>query len=196
MEVSWVYWRCVSLCGKPKRDEHAQLALLDAMVFFAVCAVICGTLMSYVVSQAGGPSDTVGAGVDPDESLAVLLDSSLGEGFVLDGLGLELTGREQLGETLLLISAMVAQGHPVEVFEPVLSHVGVVLSLVCDPCAALLRTSMAGGAEWVTLMEIGQGPTGTADTDAASQSLGMCEGVPVMVTLVLSPALLSQGLFV
>lgn len=184
------------MCGRLTMDERAQLALLDAMVFFAVSMVICGTLMSYVASNAGDPCESVGTGADTDESLAVFLESSLGEGFVLDGLNLELTGREQFGETLLLISAMVLQGHPVEVFEPVLSHIEVVLSRVCGPWAALLRTSLADGDEWVTLMEIGQGPTEDADTESASQNLGMCEGATVMVTLVLCPALLSQSLSV
>lgn len=184
------------MCGRLTRDEPAQLALLDAMVFFAVSMVICGTLMSYVASRAGGPSEVADAGTDADESLATFLESSLGEGFALDGLGLELTGRELFGETLLLISAMVLQGRPIEVFEPVLSHIDVVLSRVCDPCATLLKTSLADGDEWATLMEIGQEPSEAADTESASQNLGMCEGVAVMVTLVLSPALLSQSLFV
>ncbi len=184
------------MCGSLRSDERAQLALMDAMVFFAVSMVICGTLMSYVVSNAGDHYEAVGTGADTDESLAVFLESSLGEGFVLDGLGLELTGREQLGETLLLISAMVLQGHPSEVFEPVLLHIEEVLVRVCDPCAALLRVSLAEGVEWVTVMEIGQEPAENADTDSASQNLGMCEGAPVMVTLILCPALLSHGLFV
>jgi len=182
------------LYGSRRVDRSAQLALMDAMVFFAVSMVICATLASYALGQGTGASDAVYSPASPDELLSVYLGASIGEGFVLQGSGLELTGRETFGETLFVIAALLAQGHDETSFESVLAHCSAVLSGLCAPWPSILRLSLADGADWVVFLEVGQDASAGSDTASASQNLGECEGAPLMVTLVLSPALLPEGI--
>lgn len=167
---------------------------MDAMLFFTVSMVICGVLTSYVIRQGVDQSEEACAFIDPDEMLAVYLDASLGRGFVLDGIGLELTGREQFAETLFLISAMVLQGHQTNEFVPVLTHCDLVLSGLCHPLNAVLRLMLADRDPWSIVIQVGQDAPEGSETTSASQNLGVCEGTPLMATLMLLPAFLPHSI--
>jgi hypothetical protein len=176
------------LCGRRRWREGAQLALMDAMVFFAVSMVICATLASYSASQGADVADETEAFTDPDGLLAVYLRASLGKEFVLEGPGLVLTGREQFSETLYLVCALVVQGLNIEEFELVLTHCHLVISGLCDSWYAILRLSLAATTGWTVLAELGE--EASSDSLAASQNLGVCGGSQLVVTLILHPALL------
>lgn len=173
-----------------ERDTSAQLALMDAMVFFAVSTIICATLASYVVregeEEAEGPTVLAGA----DGLLAVYLQASLGRSFILGADGLELTGREQIGEILYLVAALAVRGHDLSVCDPVFEHCLAVLDGLCEPWSPSLTVSLVGADRWIVLVELGEEAISEPYSYAASQNLGMCDSVPVMVSLVLHPALL------
>ncbi|MEW5747947.1 MAG: hypothetical protein AB1793_04040 [Candidatus Thermoplasmatota archaeon] len=178
------------MCGRRSRDDGAQLALLDAMVFFAVSTVICGVMTSYAGSHADGQGDALLSSADPDSLLSVYLEASLGGAFVVDALGLELTGQERFGELLLLLAGMALDGRPMEPYGPLLARCGEVLASTCLPWSSCISVCCDDGAQWVTLMVMGQEPDGRADVASASQSLGVHGQAALRATLVLSPPLL------
>lgn len=180
--------------GRPRWDERAQLALMDAMVFFAVSAVICGTLMSHVASQFQYVEDEAFSPSETDELLTAFLGASMGRTFTLDGLGTELTGLERFAEVLFLVSAMILDGQDADLFAEVLSHCGRVISALCEPWSSTLRLSSSEYGSWRILVEVGEPPPADSDTCAASQSLGASDGTGLVVTLVLFPTLSLHGL--
>jgi hypothetical protein len=169
---------------------------MDAMVFFAVSALICATLISYAASQRGDGQVDGPDPPDTDGLLAVFLVASLGKEFVIDDLGLEVTGIETFGEMLFLVSALMAQGCPVEPFSLVLAHCWQVLSDLCSPWSAVIRLSALEAGLWAPIVEVGGPPQEGTDTYSASQNLGASEGAGFMVTVLLFPALVLHGLCV
>lgn len=178
------------MCGRRGRDDVAQLALLDAMVFFAVSTVICGVMTSYAESHADGQGDALLSSTDADSLLSVYLEASLGDAFVVDALGLELTGQERFGELLLLLAGMMLDGRPMEPFGPLLARCGEVLAPICLPWSPCMSVCWDDGGQWVTLIMMGLEPDGEADAASASQSLGVHGQAALRATLVLSPPLL------
>lgn len=176
--------------GRPGRDDRAQLALLDAMVFFAVSTVICGVMTSYAESHVDGRDDALLSSTDADRLLSVYLEASLGDAFVVDALGLELTGQERFGEILLLLAGMALDGGSLEPFGPLLARCGEVLAPICLPWSWCMSVCCDDGTQWVTLIIMGQEPDGQADAASASQSLGVHGRAALRATLVLSPPLL------
>lgn len=180
------------MSGRRTHDERAQLALLDAMVFFAVSTVICSVMVSYSVSEDGSGGD-VFASAAPEEVLSAYLCASLGKDFILGAPALELLGSERVGEVLFLLMATVLDGGSLEVFEPLLSHCGEVLAGLCGPWSHLLRLSSEDGGGTTILIMFGCEPDEGADATSSSQNLGTYGGADLTATLVLSPALLVLG---
>ena len=176
-----------------KRDDGAQLALMDAMVFFTVCAMICATMVSYASLQTGGEVGPLEDPPDIDRMLEVLLDASLGDRIVIGGAGLELTGSEDVSEAVLMVSSLVLAGSTEEVFSEVLLRIESILCAVCAPWMhemSILFLSLDG---WAQLLDIGTDMEDATDVWCASQNMGSCRGVPLLLTLALSPALLPHG---
>lgn len=180
------------MSGKTNGGDRAQLALLDAMVFFAVSMVICATVLSHAAPGADDPYH-VAADPRPDECLAVYLESSLGQRLLLSPLDLELTGRESFSETLSIVSALIVQGVPTVVFDPILTLGSALLAGLCAPYSALLSVSLIDGDIQSTVIELGKRPVGYTDAHSASRNLGTCEGAPLVATLVLFPAFPPEG---
>lgn len=182
------------MSGKPRRDDRAQLALMDAMVFFAVCAVICGMMTAHLASLSLDAQVSAPGPMSVDELLMSFLGASVGREVVLEDLGMELTGLELFSETLSLVSATVVAGGQVDSFAELLTHCESVLSTMCSPWSSMLRMSSEDGGHWETLVEVGDAPPAGVDTWASSQSLGVWAGVPLTATLVLFPALVLHSL--
>lgn len=180
------------MSGRPSSDDRAQLALLDAMVFFAISVVICSVMVSYAVPGASVDDGSMGS-AGADNLLAVFLGASLGDGVAIGVPGFELTGSERFGEVLFLLSALALDGVPLEGFEPLLSHCSSVLSALSEPWSPFLRVVSDDGEGDVTLISIGYEPGNGRDSEAASQNLGEHGGSSLTATLVLSPALLVQS---
>ena len=180
------------MSGRPPRDERAQLALLDAMVFFAISMVICGVMVSYAV-PGGSIDDGSFGSARADNLLAVYLGASLGDGVALGVAGFEFTGDERLGEVLFLLSALVLDGVPLEGFEPLLSHCSSVLSALSEPWSPFLRVISDDGEGGVTIISMGCEPGDGHDSESASQNLGEYDGSSLTATLFLSPALLVES---
>jgi len=182
------------LCGKRRRDDGGQLALLDAMVFFAVSSMICATMASHAVNRSQALEAAALGEPNTDEMLSVFLSASVGASIGLEGLSVELAGYESFSEVLFLVSAMVMDGQDENLLEPVLSLCSHVLADLCAPWSPLLVLSAEADGNMASLLEVGEQAVSDADKYAASQSLGEHGGVGVVVTLVLSPVLLLHGL--
>ena len=179
------------MCGRRTCDDTAQLALLDAMVFFAVSALICSVMISAVESSVDRERADVPARVDPSGLLQVFLAASLGEGVRLEGAGLELTGREQFGETLLAVGGLVRSGLPAGLFEEFLSHCARVLDVLCPHAyAPWLQVLSEEPMGWALLYSVGAAEPDHSEAISSYQNLAGGDGTRVMVILALSPTLL------
>ncbi|MDQ1372008.1 MAG: hypothetical protein QG582_923 [Candidatus Thermoplasmatota archaeon] len=181
------------MSGTPRVCDQAQLALLDAMVFFAISAVICATLMAHAATQLTGPDEAVPSPSEADELLAAFLGSSIGREFVIQSLEVEVTGYERFSDVLFMVSAMLLDGEDLGSFAEVMSYCHDVLDGLCEPWSSMLRLSSAEDGSLRTLAEVGEQPAAGVDTCASSQSLGASDGTGLVVTLVLSPTLLLHG---
>lgn len=181
------------MSGRRRRDGRAQLAVLDAMVFFAVSSLICATMASYAASHSGRGSDWDACAPDMDGLLEVFLMASLGEAPPFESFGFELTGQETFGEALFIVSALVAEGYLAASFWPLFALCLDVLSDLCPQWSPAVRLSALAGGSWVLLAEFGGPPLEGADTYSASQNLGASGGASLTATLLLSPGLLLHG---
>lgn len=176
------------MSGTPRWCEGAQLALMDAMVFFAVCGVICGTLMANVVTRSQDIKEDALGPSGADELLMAFLRSSVGRAFALEDIGAEVSGHELFSEVLFLAAAMTLEGEYEDSLEGLMSYCGEVLEALCEPWSPVLRLSSESDGSWETLVEVGGPLVEKVDTWAASQSLGEHEGAGLLVTLLLLPA--------
>ncbi len=182
------------MSGMHRPDEGGQLALLDAMVFFAVSAMICAAMVSQAVSQTQALREDVLDGPATDELLNAFLSASVGAVIYLDGLDAELTGDERFCEALFLVSAMILDGQGSGSLGELLSFCGRVLADLCAPWSSTLMLSALDDGHMVLLVEVGEQASADADKYAASQSLGEYGGKGLVATLVLFPALVLHGL--
>lgn len=179
------------MCGLPRSDDGAQLALLDAMVFFAVSSLICATMVSSVLSQADQESVAVIEGADPSETLRVFLVASVGEKLVLEDMGLWLSGREQFAEALLTVAELVRTGAPAESAAPLMSCCGAVLARLCGPAyAPALQVHCEEPVGWTVLLSTGGSWDDNTDSVSACQDFTGRGGARIVISLALSPALL------
>ena len=174
--------------------DQAQLALLDAMVFFAISAVICATLMAQVAAQLTGPDEAAPDPSETDELLAAFLGSSIGRAFIIQSPEVEVTGYERFSDVLFMVSAMLLDGEDPGSFAEVMFYCHDVLDGLCEPWSSMLRLSSAEDGSLRTLTEVGEQPAAGVDTCASSQNLGASDGIGLVVTLVLLPTLLLHGI--
>lgn len=180
------------MSGRPDRGDSGQLALMDALVFFAISTVICSVMVFYTASWEDARADPLLSSADPDNILSVYLQASVGDAFVVEGVGLELTGRERMCEVLLLLGEVALSGGPLEPFDLLLAKCGEVLRPLCMPLRPTLSVCCEDGEGWAVLVRIGE-ETFTAEAVSATQNLGGFAEARLHVTLVLSPALLPHG---
>lgn len=178
------------MSGRAGRDRGAQLALLDALAFFAVSALICSVMVSSVAHKVDWERQDAIGQAGPSELLAVFLEASVGQGFPLAP-DLELTGREQFGEALLAAADMVRRGFPADGLAPFLAHCREVLGIL-TPSTYIPRLQVLSdeGVGWVVLVTIGGDDADHPDSVSAYQNLAGRDGTPMVVALTLSPALL------
>lgn len=178
------------MSGTSRADTRAQLAVMDAMVFFAVCAVISASLASSALHCSDLTDEPTHGAVRADELLSAYLRASLGEPLSVEPSRLELTGLEPLSEVLFVMASLLTQGREPEEFSALSSLCSRIIVGMCGPWSPVLRLSASGSEGWATLIEIGAPRLDSLETWSATKSLGESGGSTITVTLVLFSTLL------
>lgn len=176
--------------GVTRTDARAQLAVMDAIVFFAVCTLICAFLVSSALSQREVIDESAHSAPRADEILSAYLGASLGEPLSLGSPGLELTGAEPLCEVLFVIASLLSEGREPEEFLMLFSACSRVLEAICIQWSPMLRLSSHAVDGWTTLIEVGAPRLDRFETWSSTKNLGECGEATITVTLVLSSSLL------
>ncbi|MCU0858975.1 MAG: hypothetical protein MUE55_00055 [Thermoplasmata archaeon] len=174
--------------GDRAPDDRAQLALMDAMVFFAIALVTSSIVLSYTDDR---PSDLMGAvdgAVDPGDVLRVFLRASVGTDIELWD-GLTVSARESVADCLYAEVAYLTGGANPGSFagmNEVLLDVLENISPVGTTCH-LSVVDAAGSGE--PLLTIERAPAIGGVLLSASQEFPAVMGSECLAVLVLAPAL-------
>lgn len=166
---------------------------MDAIVFFAVCSVICASMMSYALSQPSVMDETGPREDLVDELLAVFLEASFGERMCAGLSELELVGTERFCDVLRLTLVLILRGCVIEDFSAILAHCATTLSSMCLPWLWSLELSASTAPGWREVAEFGGPVHECADAWSASQELGTSDGAALRATLVLTSEVALRG---
>ena len=176
--------------GSIGSSNEAQLAAFDAMVFFAVCLLICNILIANAQHGESSQLDSALANDHAETLLRVFLASSIGERFELNSCDLIITGYEPIADVLAVMVELRLQGVDLSPYAPVLALCGSVLSCVCSYIwAPELRAYGMGAGEMTPLLSFGEHASCDGDRLSASQIMTTRDGVQVLLVLTLAPSL-------
>ncbi len=178
--------------GRLKRDSRAQLALLDALVFFTVILALCGSMVAYVKMCETSRIDDCGIeSVDVSELLSVFLHASIGASVeIATNTAIEMTGKESMADILMVICDAKLSGTNESFFAPLPTMILEALVRACpsniEPHLVVLDLTVNPTSE---ILVLENGPCCEADTSAASQKMLGHDGILLLLVLVLEPAL-------
>jgi len=184
----------------PRREssDRGQLALMDAMVFFAVMLLICSLQLS--MCREDGVYDDMHLDLagrsDPESVLPVLLKASIGVRCVVSlESQLEVLAYTTVSECLAAEAVAVMRGAPLDPFD-VLN--GVILGIAANISHPLLAPHIVLYHEcdddMTILLRIERWPPSSEDLFAACCDLPEDGDVRLTVSFQLEPALLLEGL--
>jgi len=106
------------LCGNSDSESSAQLAVMDAIVFFIGAVLVSNILLSYVVTLPNhSPESSIVGDTDPAEILRTFLATSLCESVVVDlGQKFYLDDRTTAAESLAIELLALEVGHDLNQF--------------------------------------------------------------------------------
>ena len=176
--------------GRLESECTGQLALMDAMVFFAVALAVCSATLGYLDDGAADADRSQRARADPSAVLEVFMSCSLGSPVSLDGLvSVELTGREKVCECILAEAWALESGADIGRFSDLNSVIMGALRSICAPgYVPHLVVYVLDEASEGPLMVIEDHPAQAPDRRAASTVLAGPDGGVLLVSLVLEPA--------
>lgn len=181
------------MSGDRSREHGGQLALLDALVFFAAAILLSSIVLSF---SLGSSSTSAGmdSRVDASDVLTAFLHASVAESFeiVLDE-PLKVTGSETFALCLSLEASTILAGGSAEPFEAMNEIVWEALLRLCplgfSPC--LVVTDKSGRLQ-DPLFVIPETSNGSEEVYAGSAWIPSASGEELLVVLKLAPAPLSE----
>ena len=180
---------------KTRADAQGQLALVDAMVFFAAMLLVSGMLAALCMPESESPQKaTAGSRGDPATVLRVFLGSSLGAPVFLDKpMAFMLDSRQEVAECLAVEVQAVESGIAVSCFR---SLNDMLLSILVTLCGLSLEPSLEvvrmTDFQPETLIEFGHELPKSQNIYASSTELPGSGDHVHLVKLELAPALLPE----
>lgn len=177
------------MSGRLDRRCEAQLAVLDAVVFFIAAMAISTVLMSYVRTGVDQSLDDKGGRSDPAEVLQAFMRASIGERVTLQiDTQVCIEPSEDVASCLAAEIAALRQGVAPEVFANLDSLMERILRSVSSPALEPhLLVLEPGDPSPKTLLTLGGVPGRGECSYASSCTLGMQGGAECLVELVLCP---------
>lgn len=177
------------MSGRLDRRCEAQLAVLDAVIFFVAAMTISTVLMSYVRTGAESSLDDTGGYSDPADVLEVFMRASIGERLtLLLDTQVCIEPSEEVASCLAAEVAALRQGVAPEAFADLDSLMERILRSISSPALEPhLLVLEPGDPSPKTLMTLGGAPDRGECSYASSCTLGMQGGAECLVELVLCP---------
>lgn len=183
------------MSGDDSRDDAAQLAVMDAVVFFAVAMVISSLFLYYanLGEEIKAPEHGSGS-ADPDAVLGAVLHASVGSNiFVPMDAPRHIPADTEVCRCLLLESEQIIGGTPVEAFGELNCAVSWILDRTCNPVfSSCLSVFLLGGSVPEMLFSIGSGGGPSSQRFNSCAEFSLAGGEEVLVQLCLAPALLAE----
>lgn len=176
-----------------KSDDDGQLALLDAMVFFAIALVISSSLLG-LSRDRSGESDDRWQMPFVESALKAFLGASLGERVILalDG-GVVLEPWERVGGCLMAELHSIRDGLPESEFGPLNAVLLSTLDgIVPGPFTYSLLAYEPSSSPEPLLCLSKEGCTATGDRYASSVPMSDQDGAELLLVLELGPAALPE----
>jgi len=186
------------LRGKSWNARDGQLALLDAMVFFAIAMLVTNVCSSYFGQTSASGLDSPGIGrCDPGMILGVFLEASLGRSIVIPSSPeAELDAKDQVSDCLLVEMECIENGGDSLVFASLNQLFLGILLEICPPGMSPLLVSYSVARLIDQPVLIVSDPTWTTyermDVRAASATMSSSEQHVYLVVLKLAPATLPE----
>lgn len=184
--------------GKSWHARDGQLALLDAMVFFAIAMLVTDVCFSYLVQTSTSGLDRPGIErCDPGTILGVFLEASLGRSIVIPSSPeAELERGDQVSDCILVEMECIEGGGDPLVFASLNELFLGILLRICPPGMSPLLVSYCAARLIGEPVLIVSDPTWTtherADVRAASATMSSSEQHVYLVVLKLAPATLLE----
>jgi len=123
------------MSGGSRHDRSAQLALMDAMVFFLVAVMVSTVLLHYsALGQESKVADHGQGNADPSAVLEALIHSSIGLDLtVYVDTPRHISPYVEVGQCLLLEAEGLLDGASADSFDPVNDAVRGILEGICSP---------------------------------------------------------------
>jgi hypothetical protein len=123
------------LCGRFNGECFAQLAVMDAIIFFIGAVLVSNILISYVPSiHSSSQGDLIGGDTDPAEVLRTFLATCLCESVVVDlGQPFYMDDRTTAAESLAIELAALETGHDGCRFDLLNALLHEMLRAACNP---------------------------------------------------------------
>jgi len=179
------------LPGSLRAEKEGQLALLDAMVFFAIAMLLSSALISQAERLSeNGQAIRTGCPDDASNVLEVVMAASIGETFLIDlGTEIRIARDEPVSECLRAELYALASGMDIGAFDGLNEAVARVLDAVSGwGSRAHLVAFPAEGTLEEPILTIPGERISSADAYASSTDLQCPRGVAFKVLLVLEPA--------
>lgn len=176
--------------GRSRSDTSAQLALLDAMVFFAGALLVTGMMFSQRATDSEAHEDGIAGVCDPADLLDALMKASVGEPMELATQRMTtLTGCEEISQVLSFELDELVSGTPAEVFAEFNGIIRGALLAACTPAMELhLVAFVDNGSFDRPLLAIPSPATSVSVAVSSSVTLPSHWGGQYIVVLVLDPA--------
>lgn len=175
-------------------DERGQLALLDAMVFFAIALLVSSMLLSQA-RQDSGPSSTRGEEAYADSALQAFLGASIGASVSIElEEPVEIGPWEKVSDCLLAELHSLLDGHPIKDFDPLNTALTDILeSVVHRPFHFSLSACEVSESHATELLELSNVIDNAGEFAYASSTIFAEEdGALLMIVLQLRPPALPE----
>lgn len=183
------------MCGRSDGDGCAQLAVMDAIIFFIGAVLVSNILMSCVTSIPNhSQGNSIGSDTDPSAILRTFLATSLCESVVVDlGQTFYLDDRTTAAESLAIELLALEAGHDMKRFDRLNSLIYDMLRAVCNPTFEpyLLVLDMDDDLSGPVL-SIPCVPEATNNAYASSTEIPGSGAMVYLAELVLCPTLLPE----
>lgn len=183
------------MCGRIDGESCAQLAVMDAIVFFIGAVLVSNILMSLVINLPNNSQgNSIGGDTDPAEILRSFLATSLCEPVVVDiGHTFYMDDRTTAAESLAIELLALEAGHDVNQFARLNSLIYDMLRAVCNPAFKpyLLVLDMDDDLSGPVLL-IPCMPEATKNAYASSTEIPGSGTMVYLAELILCPTLLPE----
>lgn len=182
------------MSGHRDKGTSGQLALMDAMIFFAASLLISSIVMSQAFQDRCDNVDAIGAGAALDASsiLGVLLRTSIGRSVPLDCENpVAVQPTTTVGECMAAEAVAILSGEPAEAFADLNGLILAIAELAVSPGIVPHLWIMLVTADGLkSIVRIEERPPVACERHAASFDLPAEDDARCFVTLVLEPATL------